>query len=303
MSKRTLAFLAAIGATVIYGINHTLAKGVMPHYVQPFGFIFLRVTGAAILFWGISFFGPNEKIEKKDWGRMLVAALLGMVINMLSFFKGLQLSTPINSSVLITISPIIVVVLSAFFLKERITRNKGAGIALGFIGALALILFGNEIRQDAPNIPLGNSLFILNSVAYAGYLIVAKKLVEKYHPYILMKWLFTIAVIINFPMTIEEFSQIEWSTMPIWAYGVIAFVVVGTTFCTYLFNIFAMTQLKASTIGAFIYVQPLFGILFALITGKDALTLVKIVAASLVLLGVYLASRKTSPDPTKEGEF
>lgn len=297
MSKRNLAFLAAIGATIIYGINHTIAKGVMPTYVTPFAFIFLRVVGAAILFWGISFLGPRERIAHKDWLRMVVAALLGMVINMLSFFKGLELSTPINSAVLITISPIIVVVLSAVFLEERITKNKGFGIALGFIGALMLVLFGAEIRKDAPNIPLGNSLFILNSLAYAGYLIVAKKLVEKYHPFTLMRWLFTIAVIINFPITFGDFLEIEWTTMPLWAYGVIAFVVVGTTFCTYLFNIFAMTELRASTIGAFIYVQPLFGILFALLTGKDTLTSVKILAASLVLLGVYLASRKVRARP------
>ncbi len=295
MSKRTTALLAALAATTIYGINHTIAKGVMPTYVRPFGFIFLRVVGAAILFWGISFFGPKEKIEKKDWGRLVIAALLGMVINMLSFFKGLELSTPINSAVLVTISPIIVVVLSAFVLKERVTLNKGLGILLGFIGAVALVLFGAEIRQDAPNIPLGNTLFLINATAYGAYLIVAKKLVEKYHPFTLMRWLFTIAVVINFPITFGEFSQIEWATMPLWAYGVIAFVIVGTTFMTYLFNVFAMTELKASTIGAFIYVQPVIGILFALLTGKDHLTVVKITATILVLVGVYLASKKVRP--------
>lgn len=292
MSKRTLAFLAAIGATTIYGINHTLAKGVMPGYVTPFGFIFLRVVGAAILFWSISFFGPKEKIEKKDWGRVFLAAVLGMAINMLSFFKGLELSTPINSAVLVTISPIAVVVLSAFLLKERITLNKGLGIILGFIGAVSLILFGAEIRQDAPNIPLGNTLFVLNAIAYGAYLVVAKKLVTKYHPFTLMKWLFTIAVIINFPITFSDFLKIEWLTMPLWAYAVVAFVIIGTTFCTYLFNVFAMTELKASTIGAFIYVQPIVGIVFALLTGKDTLTFIKVGAAALVLIGVYLASKK-----------
>ena len=292
MSKRTLAFLAAIGATTIYGLNHTIAKGVMPLYIKPFGFILLRVIGASILFWMISIFGPKEKIEKKDWGRMLLAALLGMVINMNAFFKGLQLSTPINSSVLITISPIIVILLSAFFLKERITLNKALGIFLGFVGALILVLFGAEIRQDAPNILLGNTLFILNATAYATYLIVAKKLVAKYHPFTLMKWLFTIALLINLPFTLPEFLEIQWANMPLWVYGTLSFVIIGTTFCTYLFNIFAMTQLKASTIGAFIYIQPLFGIIFALIAGKDSLTMVKVGATVLVLSGVYLASKK-----------
>ena len=297
MSKRTLAILAAIGATTIYGINHTIAKGVMPTYIKPFGFIMLRVVGASALFWIFSLFGPKEKIKKKDWLRVIVCAILGMVINMLAFFKGLQLSTPINSAVLITITPIIVVVLSAIFLGERITRNKGFGIFLGFVGALTLILFGAEIRSDAPNIPLGNFLFIVNSASYGAYLIVAKTLIEKYHPFTLMRWLFTIALIINFPITLPEFLEIQWSSMPLWVYGSIAFVVIGTTFLTYLFNVFALTQLKASTIGAFIYLQPLFGIFFALFSGKDQLTLVKILATCLVLFGVYLSSKKPKPRP------
>jgi len=292
MSKRTLAILAAIGATVIYGINHTLAKGVMPLHVKSFGFIFLRVGGAALLFWLISFFGPKESIEKRDWGRMLVCALLGMSINMLSFFKGLQLSSPINSAVLVTITPIIVVVISALFLKERITLNKGLGIFLGFVGAVGLILFGAEARQNAPNIPLGNFLFIINATAYGAYLVVVKKLIGKYHPFTLMKWLFTIGVVINLPLTLPEALEIQWSVMPLWVYGSVAFVVIGTTFLTYLFNIFALTQLKASSVGAFVYMQPLVGILFALFSGKDELTLVKIVAMVFVLAGVYLASKK-----------
>ena len=297
MSKRTLAILSAIGATTIYGINHTVAKGVMPVHVKPFGFILLRVVGAAILFWGISFFGPKQKIEKRDWGRILVCAILGMVINMLSFFKGLELSTPINSAVLVTITPIIVVILSAFLLSERIGLNKGLGIFLGFVGAIGLIVFGAEIRQDAPNIPLGNFLFVVNATAYGSYLIVVKKLIEKYHPFTLMKWLFTIAVIINLPITLPEVLEIKWSTMPLWAYGAIAFVVIGTTFMTYLFNVFALTELKASTVGAFVYVQPLIGILFALFSGKDHLTLIKVLATILVLLGVYLASKRPIPKP------
>lgn len=297
MSKRTLAILAAIGATVIYGINHTVAKGVMPGHIKPFGFIFLRVGGATLLFWLISFFGPKEKIEKRDWGRMLVCALLGMSINMLSFFKGLQLSTPINSAVLVTITPIIVVVISALFLREKITLNKGLGIFMGFVGAVGLILFGAEVRQDAPNIPLGNFLFIINATSYGTYLVVVKKLIEKYHPFTLMKWLFTIGVIINLPLTLPEVFEIQWSTIPLWAYGSIAFVVVGTTFLTYLFNIFALTQLKASSVGAFVYMQPLVGILFALFSGKDELTLVKVAAMTFVLVGVYLASKKPKRGP------
>lgn len=267
----------------------------MPHYVGPFGFIFLRVSGAALLFWIISFLGPKEAVEKRDWGRLLLCALLGMVINMLAFFKGLQLSTPINSSVLVTITPIIVVVLSFFLIQEKITRIKSLGIAMGLLGALALIFMNESVSTNAPNIPAGNALFILNATSYGLYLILAKKLIEKYHPFTLMKWLFSLAFFINLPVTLPEFLEIQWGELPMDALGAILFVIVGTTFLTYLFNVFALTQLKASTVSAFVYFQPVIGIAFALITGKDKLSVLNVSATILVLGGVYLASKKPKP--------
>ena len=292
MNKRTLAILAAIGATTIYGLNHTIAKGVMPHHVKAFGFIFLRVGGASLLFWAISFLGPRERIERRDWGRLVLCSLFGMVINMLAFFKGLELSTPINSAVLITVTPIIVSVLSIFLIEEKVTRIKALGIGVGLIGALTLIFMGESRGVNAPNIPLGNSLFILNSLSYGLYLILAKKLIEKYHPFTLMKWLFSLAFVMNLPITIWEFMEIEWQAIPPSGLAAIAFVVIGTTFLTYLFNVFALTELKASTVSAFIYGQPVIGILFALLMGQDELTLMKVLATLLVLSGVYLVSRQ-----------
>lgn len=295
MSKRLLALLAAFGASVIYGINHTVAKDVMPTHIQPFGFIMLRVSGAAFLFWILSLFGPNEKIQYKDWRRLLICAIFGMAINMLMFFKGLSLSTPINSSVIATITPIFVFVLSAILIKERITLIRSFGILLGFTGALGLIIFSENIQQNAPNVALGNILFIVNAISYGVYLILVKPLTTKYHPFTLMKWLFTVGIIINIPFTIKEFTAVTWTDLPWDAVWRMAYVVIGTTFSTYLLNIFALKHLKASTIGAFVYVQPLVGILFATAVGADKLTFLKILSAALVFTGVYLVTQVKKP--------
>jgi drug/metabolite transporter (DMT)-like permease len=287
-----LAIFAATGASAIYGINHTLAKGVMPTYIEPFGFIFLRVTGAAVLFWLISFWGPKEKIATSDWPRIVGCTIFGMVINMLTFFKGLSLSTPINSSVIITISPILVLILAAVLINERITVLKILGIITGLAGALALVFFSTDTSANAPNIPLGNLFFIINAFSYGMYLILVKPLTAKYHPFTLMKWLFLFAVFINFPITISEFSRVEWTALPVDAIWKMIFVVVGTTFTTYLLNIFALRELNASTISAFIYLQPLIAIIFAVSTGADSLSTIKIIAAVLVFAGVFMVTRK-----------
>ena len=295
MNKRFLAILAAIGAGTIYGINHTVAKGLMPVYIEPFGFIFLRVTGAAFLFWLISFWGPKEKIANTDWLRLFGCAVLGMCINMLLFFKGLSLTTPINSSVISTITPIMVLVLAAILIKERVTWLKSLGIIVGMMGALGLIVFSASQVVDAPNIPLGNLLVLCNAIAYGLYLILVKPLTAKYHSFTIMKWLFLMAVLINFPLTIGEFLQVEWKELPQEAILGMAFVVFGTTFLTYLLNVFALKELSPATISAFVYIQPLIAIIYAISTGADSLNTLKIVSAVLVFVGVYMVTRKPKP--------
>ena len=300
MNPRILALLAATAASTIYGINHTLAKGLMPDVIGPYGFIVLRVSGAALLFWIISFFYPSEKVDRKDWGRFVSCAAFGMVINMNMFFKGLELSTPINSSVVITLSPVLLLVLSAFFLKERITLLKGIGIGIGLIGALVLILFGAKTQPNAPNIPLGNILFIINATSYAFYLIFVKKLVAKYSSITLMKFLFLIAFFINLPIGWSQFSEVVWMDLGFSEIWKLVFVVVGTTVLTYLFNIYALKQLSPSVIGVFMYLQPLIATLFAIVMGADRLTPLRILAAVLIFSGVYLSTRKKKPIVSKQ---
>jgi drug/metabolite transporter (DMT)-like permease len=293
MNKRNLGLLAAFGATVIYGFNHTIAKNVMPIYIEPFGFVLLRVLGATILFWFLSIFLKNQKIHKKDWPRILLCSFLGMVINMLAFIKGLQLSTPINSSVLITVVPILVFSFSAVLLKEKVSLMKIFGISAGFIGALILIIYSPLTGYNAPNIPLGNLLFVLNSSSYGLYLILVKPLVEKYNIITLFRWLFLFGFFMNFPFTINEFTHVEWSSLPIYdAILPMTYVVVGTTFSTYLLNAYALTKLKASTVSSFVYLQPIVGIIYALSTNNDSLTIINIVGMLLIFTGVYLVTKK-----------
>ena len=292
MNARSLALLAATAASTIYGANHTIAKGLMPQVIGPYGFILLRVSGAALLFWLISLLYPTEKLDKKDFWRMLACAFFGMVLNMNMFFKGLELSTPINSSVVITLTPVLLLVLTAVFLKEPITWMKSIGIGIGLIGALVLILFGLKTQPNAPNIPLGNFFFIINATSYAVYLILVKPLVAKYSSITLMRTFFLMALLMNLPIGFSQLHEVPWTALQFSEIWKMAFVIVGTTVLTYLFKIYALKQLSPSTIGAFIYLQPVLATIFALLAGADSLTPLRILAAVLIFVGVFLSTRK-----------
>lgn len=292
MDKRVIAFLLAFMASVIYGISFTIAKEVMPIYIKPYGFIFMRVSGATILFWLISFTIPKEKIERVDYVKILLSAVFGVALNMLTFFKGLSLTTPINGAVIMTITPIIVLLFSFLILRERITIRKTTGILLGMIGTVVLLTYGPKAVVNAPNIQFGNLLVFINAASYGLYLVISKPLLEKYHPFHLIKWIYLLGFIMVLPFGLKEVIEVSWNSLPTHAYFRIAFIVFFTTFITYLFNLLALRRVKATTLSVFLYLQPLVASIYAIFVGSDNLNTVKIVAAGLIFFGVYLVSKR-----------
>ena len=293
MSQKTKALIAASIVAIIYGVNYTIAKDVMPTYVKPFGFIVLRVLGATMLFWVLGLFIRQQKIERSDFLRIFLAALFGVCLNMLAFFKGLSMTSPIDASVIMVTSPIIVLLLSAIILKERITFIKVLGILLGLVGAVILIIYGQSIIPgDRPF--YGNLLIFVNATSYGLYLIIVKKLTQKYDSVTLIKWLYLFGLLLVIPFGFSEVQEIQWQLIPTTIYFNIGFVILFTTFFAYLFNLFALSKLKPTTLSAFIYLQPLIASAYALLNGKDSLNPVKIIAAILIFTGVYLVTKSNS---------
>ena len=286
---------AALGATLIYALNHTIAKDVMPTYIQGFGFIGIRLIGATIAFWLIGLLMPKQHIDKADRWAFLRAAFFGMAINMLAFFKGLEYSTPINSTVIITTTPIMVFLFSVILLKENIRPKRAIGVLIGFLGALSLVLFSQQAPANAPNISLGNFLFIANASTYGLYMIYVKPLSEKYNTVHLLKWLFLIGLLITMPLTLPELLEVDFQQMPHSVWWRIGFVVLGTTFMTYLLMVYAIRHLRATSLSVFTYLQPIIGIVYAALVGADFMTPVKWIAMSLVLLGVFLVTKQEQP--------
>lgn len=294
MDKRILALLAALLATSIFGFNHTIAKELMPNVLSPNALLYSRVLGAAICFWFVSLFTKREKVEIKDFKLIIICAIFGMGLNMITALNGLYNSTPINSSIITTLAPIFIFLISVILLKEKISKRKYAGVFIGFIGTLTLILLNEKSLENAPNINLGNFYLFINSISYALYFVLVKPLTEKYNMITIMKWLFLFSIFINMPFGLVEFMQVEWVEINNTSLIKIFYVVFCTTFLVYLLNLYALKNLKATTVGMFIYLQPVIGILFAIYRGADKLTVPDISSVLLVFTGVYLVSKKTT---------
>jgi drug/metabolite transporter (DMT)-like permease len=293
MSKRNLALFAATIVSIIYGVTFTIAKDVMPKYIDAYGFILIRAGGSMLLFWLVWLFTPKEKIERNDFPRIIAAAFFGVAFNMLTFFKGLSLTSPISAAVIMVTTPMIVLVLSAIIIKESIKSRMVFGIILGLIGTATLILYGKSMG-DSSQSGFGNFLVLVNAISYGFYLIIVKKLMNKYNAFTFVKWIYLFGFLMVLPFGYDQFQAVSWSILPTEIYWKIGFVVVLSTFLTYLLNLLSMKELKPTTVAVFIYLQPVFATIFAIGLGKDTLSYIKIGAAFLIFGGVLLVTKKTS---------
>lgn len=289
-NKTVLAHLAIIGGNIFFGINYAVAKGVMPNYLKPNGFTLLRIATAFTLFYLLSLATKNEKIDRKDYPRFIFAGLLGVAFNQFIFLNGLNFTSPIDSSIITTINPILVMIIASMAIGEKITFKRIIGLIIGASGALLVILNRGVISFSSDHF-LGNVMVFLSTTAYAGYLVIVKPLMQKYDPITVMKGVFFVGLIFLTPLGCSDLLRNNWSAIPPSIWGSILFVLLGSTFLAYLLMSIGLRQVRATTVSIYNYSQPVIASFVAVIVGQDIVDAPKIIALVLVFVGVFLVSR------------
>ncbi len=291
MSSKLQAHLALFSVAIIYGLNYLIAKDVMPHFIEPRGFILLRAIGAVALFWLTARLMRWEKVARADHARLALCGVFGVAANQIMFFEGLNITTPINAAVMMTTNPILVLLLSALILQERIRWARILGIVFGLSGAVFLITRGGEqVNIFNSDTSLGNLLVFLNAASYGVYLVLVKPLMQKYAPITVIRWVFTYGLLIVLLFGFNQFTSVQWQNLPGHAIAKMTFVVIATTYLAYLLNVFALKTLSSTTVSFYIYLQPVTAALAAIALGKDKITLSLVISAILIFLGVYFVS-------------
>ncbi|MEJ8841551.1 DMT family transporter [Lacibacter sp. H375] len=286
------AHLAILATNLIFGINFSVVKYISPSLIKPFGLNFIRVSVAVLLFWFLFLLKPsNGGIYKKDIPRFLLCALTGVAINQLLFIKGLTLTTPIHGALLILVTPVFILLLGFLLRTEKITVLRLTGLASGICGAVLLIL-SRENSVIGSNMVLGDVLVVINAISYAFYYVLVKPLMKKYTPIHIIRWVFSLGFIMVLPFCWHEFITIDWSLFDTSHFAALAFVVLGATFFAYYFTVYGLQHLSAASVGAYIYLQPLFSAIVSAIFFHETVSGYKLIAAALIFTGVYLVNRK-----------
>lgn len=290
---------AMLGANAMWGLMSPIAKFVMlGGIVTPLVVTDLRVFGAMLLFWLASFFGKREHVAPVDLMKLFGASLLAIVFNQGCFIFGVGLTSPVDASIITTSMPLVAMILAALILKEPVTGKKVLGIAAGATGALLLILGSNHGADAGRGVGShyiwGDLLVLLAQCSYALYIVLYKNFVSRYSPVTIMKWMFTYSFLCLLPFSYDDLIATDWQALEWRETLSLVYIVVASTFLSYLLVIVGQKVLRPTVAGMYNYVQPLVASIVAVCWGMDTFNVTKILSVVLIFGGVYLVTASRS---------
>lgn len=293
-------------AGVLWGLNSPIMKSLLNFdngMITPMALTLFRMIGAAVLFWIGSFFLPKEHVKPHDMMLLFFASIFAIVLNQGAFAFGLSLTSPLDASIITTTAPIITMIFAALFLKEPITNKKVAGVFIGALGALLLIISSQQQAVSGGKHAIwGDLLCLLAQFSFAIYLTVYKGLIERYSTVTLMKWMFVYASLCFIPFSFRDVGMIEFGELPAEIWIKSAFAIVCATFVTFLCLSYAQKKLRPTIIGMYNYLQPIVAGIVAIALGMETFGLMKGLSIVLVFLGVYVVTQSKSKADIRKTE-
>ena len=285
--------IACFTAYAIFGVNIIVCKDLTSgHLISPIGIFTLRSLGAGLMFWILSLFLPAEKVEKKDYLKILAAAFLGYFVTQLTFLVAIPDVTPMHCSIISSMSPIYTMFIAAVVLKEPLSWKKAGGVVLSLCGILFLIFNNASGTSGVSESKLsGIFLMFLNSLSFSLYLGIFKPVIAKYSVVRFMKWIFLFSALMSLPLSFREVVSLEWTKIPSVQMWELGFLIVFATFVSYFLIPFGQKRIRPTLVSMYSYIQPIIATIISIILCMDILTWQKLMAAMMVFAGVFIVSR------------
>ncbi|MBP3424503.1 MAG: EamA family transporter [Alistipes sp.] len=296
-----LGHFACFTAYLIFGLNIVVCKDLTSSgAISPLALFTLRSLGAGVLFWLISLFLPKERVERRDLPKIFVASVLGFFLTQISFLMAISRITPMDCSIVASLSPLYTMFIAAYALKEPLSAQKIGGVVLSLCGVLYLIL--NSVTSTSAVVqttPVGVLLMIANSLCFSLYLGIFKPTIAKYSVVTFMKWIFLFSTLMSLPFSAKEIVHTDFAALPLSYMAELAFLIICATFVTYFLIPIGQKRLRPTLVSMYSYVQPIVAIVVSIYVGMDTLSWQKVLAAVTVFAGVIIVSRSRQKEQIK----
>jgi len=285
---------AMTAVAVLFSANYIISKLAMGHFA-PLSFAWLRVAGSALL---LLIVVGWPRFSAHDSRLVAGFAVMGVVLNQTLFLAGLALTSAHVAAILITSIPVFALAAAIALGEERATLPKVAGIALAAAGALLVV--GGQGIEGAEGSLLGTLMLVGNCLSYALYLVISKPHMARLAPTAVIARMFFVGAVLMLPIAARSLLRERWSAIPLSAWLGLILVIIGPTVVAYLLSAWALRHAESSLVAAYTYVQPVLTTILAAMFLDEQLEMIVLLAAVMIVAGVWLAGRAADIGPIPE---
>ena len=290
--------LALLVANVSWGLMAPFLKDLLNGgIITPMALSGYRIIGGALLFWLIGMFVKPDKnacnsIERRDIVPLIIASLLVIGLNQVLIIVGMSLTSPVDASVVCSLTPIFTLIFGAILMGIAFTWNKALGVTIGLAGALIFVFTGQADAETYVSNPvLGDVACLMAQVFGALYLVCFTKLISKYSLITLMKWMFLISGIAVLPFSLPDMLAVDWSQVILMEYIDLIFIILFGTCLAYMLIPVAQRRVEPTVIAMYNYLQPVVAVVFSVIAGLATFSITNAIATAMVFVGVWIVNR------------
>lgn len=290
--------LALLVANVSWGLMAPFLKDLLNGgIITPMALSGYRIIGGALLFWLIGMFIKPDKnacnsIERRDIVPLIIASLLVIGLNQVLIILGMSLTSPVDASVVCSLTPIFTLIFGAILMGIAFTWSKALGVTIGLAGALIFVFTGQADAETYVSNPvLGDVACLMAQVFGALYLVCFTKLISKYSLITLMKWMFLISGIAVLPFSLPDMLAVDWSQVILMEYIDLIFIILFGTCLAYMLIPVAQRRVEPTIIAMYNYLQPVVAVVFSVIAGLATFSIANAIATAMVFVGVWIVNR------------
>lgn len=288
--------LALLLCNIIWACDYPFYNLVLSKYVAPIALVTASLCAAALFSLVPLLWSKARPIARKDIKTMIGAALLIGVIRKVLLMYGLSRTSPIDGSIIDTIVPLLVLVVSVLLGMDRFTKLKVAGLALGMAGAVAVVLTGISAAHTHSHL-WGNILILLCACVTSLYMVWFKRLIAKYRITTVLRWLYCTAAIVALPFGLRAIIHTDYAAIAQHALFPTLFVLIVPTYLPNLMLNYALKTVQPTVSSIYTYLQPVLAIAISVAMGLDKLHLDTVIFALVIFTGVALVLRSYAAHP------
>ena len=288
--------IALLICNIVWAMDYPFYNIVLPRYVHPMAMVSGSLIATALFSLVPLLWQKAEKVAKADVRKLIGAALLIGVLRKVFIMYGLSMTSPIDGSIIDTIVPLLVLLLSVLLGMDRFTKLKIAGLVLGMAGAVAVVLAGASSSHQHSHL-WGNVMILLCACVTSLYMVWFKRLIAKYRITTVLRWLYCVAAVVALPFGLKEIVHTDYAAIAKHALFPTLFVLTVPTYLPNLMLNYALKTVQPTVSSIYTYLQPVLAIAISVAMGLDKLHLDTVIFALVIFTGVALVLRSYAAHP------